>query len=152
MEKRITLCNYDRLFLKLSYIWLTDPEIRALTDTPEITEEEQECWFNSLEQRSDYKVWGVRCNDMPIGVCGIKNIEKNKGEYFGYIGEKSYWGGTGRKMMEVLEKTAIDLGLKILTLKVLKWNTRAICLYRAMKYNQISADNRFIYMSKNINL
>ena len=51
---------------------------------------------------NDYLIWGYMYNNIPIGVCGLKNINDSSGEYFGYIGNKTMWGqGLGKLMMEV---------------------------------------------------
>ncbi|EPJ8277656.1 GNAT family N-acetyltransferase, partial [Citrobacter freundii] len=97
----LKLVKYDESFLVLSWLWLKDPEISALTMTPEFTKEEQLIFFRSLEKRKDYFIRGITYQNEKIGAVGIKNINQDKGEYWGYIGEKKYWGqGLGKEIME----------------------------------------------------
>lgn len=124
---------FDKVFLEKSYEWLTDPEIKAMTCTPDITREEQEKWHQSLPYRKDYSIWGIKIDRSPIGAVGLKNIdyEKGVGEYFGYIGEKQFWGmGIGTEMLIFIKEKAVALRLRSLELKVHPSNIRAIRLYK----------------------
>ncbi len=136
------LVDYNLIFLKKSWIWLSDPEIKALTLTPDFTEEDQLNFFNSLPGRKNYWIKGILENDMPIGVIGLKNIDipEKSAEYWGYIGEKEFWGkGIGKFMMNQAFKKAKDLGLKKLFLKVSNQNIRAKNLYVKMDFKIISS-------------
>ena len=85
-----------------------------------------------MHSRADYKIWGIECAGDRVGVCGIKNIDyvEKRGEYWGYIGEKAFWGkGVGSLMMRAMFSEAIQLGLSTLYLKVSANNQRAISLY-----------------------
>ncbi|MEI6681675.1 MAG: GNAT family N-acetyltransferase [Bacteroidota bacterium] len=131
----IELCDYTLEFLECSYSWLTDPEIKALTDTPEITREGQLNWFHSLPKLDDYMVWGVMYNGMPVGVCGLKHITADDCEYWGFIGEKSLWGkGLGSVILDNLLGKAVALGKQSVWLRVLKSNKRAIRLYEKFNF------------------
>jgi RimJ/RimL family protein N-acetyltransferase len=122
---------YDRRFLDKSWLWLHDAEVRRLTMTPFFTRAMQEHWFAGLADREDYRIWGAEVDGEPIGAFGIKNIEDGAGEYWGYIGEKRYWGrGIGGWMLATAEQHARDLGLRHLWLRVEPENERAIRLYR----------------------
>lgn len=133
--------TFDKVYLDLSWKWLNDPEIKLLTNTPDITREEQIDWFNSLQYKSDYLIWGVEAESVPIGVFGLKNITDEDCEYWGYIGEKQYWGlGLGRDIMNWLEDKARELGMSSIWLKVVRDNTRAIKLYNYQGY--VTEDER----------
>jgi RimJ/RimL family protein N-acetyltransferase len=122
--------SYDRRFLEKSWMWLQDPELQRLTMTPPLSRETQERWFASLPGRIDYKIWGIETKEEPIGAVGIKNIAGASGEYWGYIGEKSYWErGIGRWMIALAVQYARQAGLRQLTLRVSRANERAIRLY-----------------------
>lgn len=128
----ISFVDYDKEYCELSWGWLNDSEIKKLTMTPSFTRESQENWFDSLRQRTDYLIWGIECNNKPIGALGMKNIDyvDKSGEYFGYIGEKEYWSkGIGTFMMEYIIKKAMESKLNKIYLKVSKFNERAIKLY-----------------------
>ena len=84
---------YDHTFCELSWQWLNDPEIKRLTLTPDFSREQQITWFNTLNIRTDYKIWGINYSNIHIGAIGIKHIDlkEKKAEYFGYIGNKQLW-------------------------------------------------------------
>ena len=147
----VVLVPFDRSFLDCSFRWLNDPEIRFLTDTPVVTREAQESWFISLPSRQDYAVWGVRADGVPVGVCGVKHIFEGDGEYFGYIGEKAYWGrGVGRRMMALAEAKAREMGVTRMSLQVLQENERAKALYRKCGYRPGCSDGKYSYMHKTV--
>jgi RimJ/RimL family protein N-acetyltransferase len=142
---RIRLVKYNLDFLNKSLSWLNDDEIRKLTDTPTITKEIQEVWFNNLKEKKDYLIWGIEFELLPIGACGLKNITNSDCEYWGYIGEKQFWGkGLGKEMMDLAEEKARELGKSSLRLKVIKENTRAISLYKKQGYF-IKSETKSLY-------
>lgn len=144
--------KYTRQYLTLSWIWLNDPEIKLLTNTPNFTLEEQQVWFENLGSKTDYLIFGVSADEKPIGVCGIKNISLTDCEYWGYIGEKAYWGkGIGKIILTEMEQQAKKLGLVSIWLKVVIQNERAQSLYSKMSYIEERRDGNMIYMRKKIN-
>lgn len=132
MVKKCDFVIFNDIFLEKSFSWLNDEEIKWMTQSGNITIETQMKWYQNLTSRKDYFIWGIVLDNIPIGAVGIKNINyiDKSGEYFGYIGEKEYWGlGLGSQMVKYAFKKAIDLGLDLLTLSVVKDNKRAIRLY-----------------------
>jgi RimJ/RimL family protein N-acetyltransferase len=147
----VELKTFNKRFLKLSWKWLNDPEIRFLTNTPDFTKEQQLQWFNSLKDRKDYLVWGVEADSTPIGVCGLKNIAINDCEYWAYIGDKLYWGkGLGKVIMSLIEAEARKFGKSSVWLRVLKDNPRAISLYTKKGYVTESETDSLILMRKKL--
>lgn len=148
----IKLEKYDEKYLNFSWDWLNDPEIKFLTNTSDFSREEQIAWFNNIDKKLDYKIWGVSFNDTPIGVFGIKNINFRKGigEYWGYIGDKKFWGkGLGTLILEKILKVASEeLLLKSISLKVLKTNIIAFNLYKKFNFEEIGNDDVIIKMIK----
>ncbi len=135
MMLTISLSDFTKDILDKSWYWLNDPEIKRLTNTPDFTREQQRQWFKNLSQKKDYLIWGVLADSNPIGVCGLKNITKTDAEYWGYIGEKAYWGkGIGKEMMKLMKAKAKELGLESIWLEVIKENYRAIGLYEKVGY------------------
>ena len=67
MGCRVSLCEFDSIFLEKSWIWLNDPYINYYSAIGLISRKEQLEWFNSLRERSDYMIWGVKYQDTPIG-------------------------------------------------------------------------------------
>lgn len=149
----IMFSQFNELFLDLSYKWLQDEELCTLINCDSPTRERQNSWYDSLENRNDYKIFGVTYNDIPIGVCGLKHITSNEAEYFGYIGDKQYWGkGIGKELVTFIENKARSLGIKNVYLKVIESNVRAYKLYIKMNYKVIESQQNegieLIIMSK----
>ncbi|NTV25363.1 MAG: GNAT family N-acetyltransferase [Chlorobiaceae bacterium] len=136
MEKRnphvFALEEYTSDYLELSWDWLNDPEIKQLMLAPDFTKEQQWAFFDSLRDRRDYWIRGFSCDSMPVGAAGLKNIspEKQEAEYWGYIGDKRYWGqGGGKQMLRMVLEEARRRGLKRIYLHVWKENHVAISFY-----------------------
>ena len=136
-QHTLKLVPYDRDCLDKSWEWLRDPEIRALTMTPEFTREDQIRFFESLPTRQGYDVWGVSVDGAVVGAAGLKNVRGHLAEYWGYIGERSLWGqGLGRQLMLNIEREALAKGYTTLDLQVSVSNPRAISLYQKMGYHE----------------
>ena len=146
------LVPYDRTYLDLSYTWLSDPETKALTMTPDFTREDQQAFFAGLANRTDYRLWGVETDDEgPVGAAGIKRIADSSGEYWGYLGDKQLWGrGLGRHLVAAVEDKARRLGLSRLYLNVAKDNPRATSLYRRMGYAEAGSADDVLCMEKTL--
>jgi RimJ/RimL family protein N-acetyltransferase len=133
---------YDRRVLDQSWLWMQDEEFRYLNHMTMISREEQIRWFEGLENRENYYIWGIELDANPIGAFGIKNVMEKQGEYWGFIGVKEYWGkGIGRWIMSRAILNARYLGLEELVLQVLKDNQRAINLYRKFLFKTTTQDD-----------
>lgn len=151
MNMKIDFVDYNHHFLELSFAWLADEEIKYMTLTPSFSKESQEQWFASLPERKDYYIRGILANGVPIGACGLKHITKTEGEYWGYIGEKAYWGkGIGKLMMATIEQYAHDIGLVKIYLHVREDNERAIRLYASKGYLNMGIENSLMKMCKEL--
>lgn len=151
MEK-INFVAYSPEFLDLSWDWLNDPEIKALTSTPDFTREQQQRWYETLPQKKDYFVWGIRWDHQPIGVLGLKNIENQEGEYFGYIGVKEFWSkGLSKPMLDFIKDNALKIGLKTIYLKVAPANTRAIRAYEKNGFIHAGEKDSLVLMTFSLN-
>ena len=145
----IQVVNFDKIFLSHSWEWLNEPELKKLTNTPDFTQEDQLRWYESLKYKNDYLVWGILADSKPIGVCGLKKITQTDCEYWGYIGEKEYWGkGIGKSIMYLLEEEAKKLKLNSIWLQVLQENSRAILLYKKTGYQIDKIERGLIFMRK----
>ncbi len=153
-EVPLQFVPYDERFLEPSWKWLNDPEIKKLTLTPDFTKEGQLKWFALLPEKTDYLIWGIFWDNAPVGAVGLKNITSSEGEYWGYIGEKSYWGrGIGRIMVDFIIRAAREKELERLYLKVADYNERAIALYRKLGFEEEKRDEEgVIIMEKMISL
>ena len=137
----VKLVDFNKNYLDISWNWLLDSELRKMIQAPIVTKEKQLKWFKIIKGKKDYLIWGIEVDTKPIGACGIKNISSSKGEYWGYIGEKSYRGkGIGEMMMSLIIEKAKELKLKKIYLKVLNENILAIKLYK--KFDFVTADNQ----------
>lgn len=151
MSEGLKIVNYDERFLELSWKWLRDEEIKEMTATPDFTKEQQQNWYNSLPEKKDYFVWGIEYDNNPIGAFGIKNIKDDSGEYWGYIGEKQYWGlGIGKTIMADAIDKAKERNLRQLVLKVLDTNKRAIKLYQNFDFHIYQKDKNFLLMKRDV--
>ncbi|MEI7675351.1 MAG: GNAT family N-acetyltransferase [Bacteroidales bacterium] len=131
----VEFVEYTLDFLELSWNWLNDEEIRRLTDTPQFNQDDQLLWFESLKFRKDYMIWGIKAFGEKVGACGIKNITSDECEFWGYIGERNYWGlGVGVEMMKFVENKVREINRQCILLSVLVENKRAISLYEKMNY------------------
>lgn len=127
---RLKFCRFDETFLEKSWYWLHDPEIKKLTMTEDFSRETHQQWFAHLPNRTDYLIWGVSCNAQSIGAYGFKHITQQEAEYWGYIGERNYWGiGLGGEIIQRAFHQARGLGVRALYLVVPHDNVRAIRLY-----------------------
>jgi len=135
----VSFVPFNELFLEASWKWLQDEELRYLIDSTPVSKEQQLQWYNSLSKKTDYKIWGVVYNELPIGVCGLKNITTTQGEYWGYIGEKTFWGkGIGKAILLFIEEFARGAHLNEMVLHVLATNERAIKLYKKNGYEVVN--------------
>lgn len=149
MQNKIEFVPYDVDFLVKSLKWLNEPEIKQLTLTPDFNQEDQKKWFDSLPQKTDYYIWGIRYETEAIGVCGMKNVTEFDAEYWGYIGEKAHWNkGIGTFMLDFIFQEAKNKHLKEVYLKVWKDNQRAIKLYSKYGFEKFKQDQELFYFKK----
>jgi RimJ/RimL family protein N-acetyltransferase len=142
LRTRLQFERFDERFLDKSWEWLNDPEIKRLTMTPDFTHEEQLRWFARLQEMQDYRIWGISLDEVPIGAAGLKKLTKEDGEYWGYIGERRYWGlGLGHQMMDFVLNHARALKLKEVYLRVHRENSRARALYTSIGFQVRREDN-----------
>lgn len=147
---KVSFAEFDRRLLELSWLWLKDPEIKQLTLAPDFTREEQLKWFSSLP-RQDYLIWSVWYESVPVGATGLKNITADDAEYWGYIGDKRYWGlGIGREMVAFVLAEAARRMLKSVYLRVSRENARAVALYTKMGFLVEREDGPIIVMRRKL--
>ena len=148
---QLKFVGYDRRFLHASRRWLRDPEIAALTLTPAFSDEDQERWYASLPSKADYSVWGVELEGEPVGVVGLKNIEAERSEYFGYLGEKPLWGqGHGKALLLFAMNEAKGRGCARVYLRVSRKNERAVRLYRRHNFSVVRETEEELTMERDV--
>lgn len=142
---------YSATFRDRSWDWLQDSEIRALTMTPVFDRSVQLAWFEGLPAKTDYFVWGVSEDDTPIGAFGLKNVTAEEAEYWGYIGERQYWGRSiGRWMIDQSIEEGRKLGLSRIYLKVVDFNERAVRLYQSKGFLETAHIENVVWMSRSL--
>lgn len=150
----IRLVPYDRAYLDHSWDWLRDPELKALTLAGDFTREDQVAFFESLPQRTDYKIWGVESPEGdPIGAAGIKKIVGTSGEFWCYVGDRSWWGRKiGGQILELCEEKARELGLDHLTMIAGATNDRSISAFEKMGFtpDPESSSATIVQLSKSL--
>lgn len=147
----IEFCEYTEEFLLLSWNWLNDKEIKSMTMTPNFTKNDQITFFNNLKNRNDDLIYGIKLNNEKIGACGLKNVKNGHAEYWGYIGEKKYWGkGYGQIIINEIIKRAISKKICHIHLKVNKENQRAIKLYEKFDFIKKEFEENYFIMEKDI--
>lgn len=143
----INVVEYGSEYLTYSWKWLNDDEIKYLTQTPTFSKEQQLEFFNSLPSRTNYFIKGIEYNGIPVGACGLKHITNTDAEYWGYIGEKAFWGkGIGQFALTYMIKKAQQKNLKSIYLKVIKENIRALNLYKKMGFLLERQENNMLIM------
>lgn len=144
----IDFVDFNEIILNKSFEWLQDSELCKLIDAAPISREKQIEWYNGLKTKTDYYIKGVLLDSKPIGAVGIKHIHYPKGEYWGYIGEKQYWGkGIGKEMILRMILDARNLfDLSKLYLRVDEDNIRAIRLYNSMGFIEVLKNGKFVEM------
>lgn len=144
----IEFCAYDESFLAPSWRWLNDAEIKRLTLTPDFTEADQRRWFDSLADKPGYFIRGLRLDGAPVGACGLKSIDAESAEYWGYLGDKRLWGrGLGAAIVEGMCDEAARRGLRRVWLRVAQDNRRAVALYRRLGFATLAEDAGTALMS-----
>ena len=89
----IRAVSFDRRFLKESFRWLQDPDLRWSLIADEVDAESQQSWFDGLAHRTDYAIWGIAADGLPVGVLGLKKIVAGESaEWFMYVAEARHRG------------------------------------------------------------
>lgn len=146
------LIEFTEGILEKSWIWLNDSEIKHLTNTPDFTKESQREWFDNLPKNHCYWVKGIEYEGRVIGVVGLKFIDKEqkKAEYFGYIGEKEFWGrGLSKLLFDLVFEVAKEkFKLENLYLNVISQNVRAIKAYEKAGFRIDEITDKNVVMTK----
>ena len=139
---KVSLVEYNLLFLELSWSWLNDPQVKKLTNTPDFSKEDQLSWFNSLKTTTTYKVWGVLADEIPIGVAGLKRINDKTADVFWYIGNKDYWSkGCGTMIAKQISEKASEIGLIEIYADSIVENYKSINLLFKENYQIVGFEN-----------
>ena len=121
--------------------WINDPEVRRTLnfDYP-ISKIGTKQWLNRVSSDSTRKDFMVclKENDLPIGYCGLLNIDirNSKAESYMGIGNKNYWGkGYGKEIRKLLLDYAFqELGLNRIYSYVWSKNEKMINLNKKVGF------------------
>lgn len=141
---------FDRQYFEASGRWLSNPELRKLIMASEPEPQGRLLWFQSLQARDDYWIWGVALNGHPIGCFGLKHVDlmHRTGEYWGYIGEPHLWGKRlGPWMLSEAATVAQSHGIESLYLRVWVENLRAVRLYRRAGFEDSALNGDVLKMT-----
>lgn len=139
----IRLVEFDDEFVGKSGEWLQHEELRKLINLPEFDIAKQISWVNYFRSNpEECIVRGIVIDGNKAGACGIKRVARKDGiktgEYWGYIGEPEMRGkGSGTYILNAVEDIAREKGIKLLTIKVVSFNYRAIALYKKCGFSVV---------------
>lgn len=129
--------DFTRDVLEKTWEWLNDPQLRELTNSPDLNIEHSIAWFENLKNRKDYFIKSVWYDNKPLGVMGLKHINGKDAETFGYLGEKEYWGKTiGMQGMQYLVDSGRELKLESLYSIIEKRNISSYKLNRRFGFER----------------
>lgn len=135
--------------------WRNMPEIwtyTAFKADEEVTLHDELNWVRRVTADLSGRRFAIIVDGVYVGNIYLTNIERGKGEYHIFIGEKGYWGrGVGKEATrqiidyarEVLKLTRIELGVKGENLAALK-------LYRSLGFKPYSKEGDFVRMAINL--
>lgn len=139
----VRLVEFDDEFVGKSGEWLQHEELRKLINLPEFDIAKQISWVNYFRSNpEECIVRGIVIDGNKAGACGIKRVAIKDGiktgEYWGYIGEPDMRGkGSGSYILNAVEDIAREKGIKLLTIKVVSLNHRAIALYKKCGFSVV---------------
>ena len=152
-HEELNLGPFDKEVLSLSFHWLNDPEIQYMTHGKPVEKEMQLEWYATLPSRKDFLIYSIRYRNLPIGVMGLKNLKNGEAEYWGYLGNKDYWGkGIGNWMMQQIINVAANKSLHRIYLRVLPDNKRAIKLYEKFGFKLIFINTPSLLLNMEIHI
>lgn len=131
--------------------WLCDPEVNKYLETKTATIDSLKEYIKEHE-RKDCFLLGLFSKAKHIGNIKLE-VKKDMGELGIMIGNKEYWGrGFGTEAVNTLCSYAFsNLGLKEISLGVIKENERAVQTYKKAGFKVDKIDNNIIIMKKYAN-
>lgn len=149
MAEANTVEQFDERFFAVTGEWLGNAELRRLIAAAPPHMQTRREWFETLPERTDYRIWGVCHHHEPIGCFGLKHIHpiRRDAEYWGYIGIPQYWGrNIGQWILEQAVLRARQSGLTVIYLRLLNDNQRAVRLYRKFGFIDTAIDGQLLIM------
>lgn len=143
---------FDERFLNESWEWFNRSNNEDLRYFSEFqTKPEQLEWFEQLPHRSDLHIWGVTCNDAPVGVIELRDVTRDSARYRGYIGDGMMHNELFfRWMIQKGEEMAALMNLKILYVDLLIGQTTLINFYIHQGYLFREIKDEVLQMCKEV--
>lgn len=91
----ISIRRFNENDINYKVKWVNDPENnKYLHYALPLRADKTLDWYNAVKERKDRADYTILCNDKPVGLIGLLNIdyENKKAEYYIMIGEKDYKG------------------------------------------------------------
>lgn len=91
IEDSIILRKFSKKDITNKVKWINDPKNNEYLhyDLP-LTTEKTEVWYNIIKENENRYDAVIEYKNVPIGVIGLINIDKCKGEYYITLGENDY--------------------------------------------------------------
>lgn len=148
-DQEVRRVEFDECYLEHSWRWLNDPEVRRLTNTPTFSQDDQRRWFEGLSGRDDYVIWGIEVGGKPVGAFGLKNITSESAEFFGYVGEREYWGrGIAQWGIRIMEEEARLRGAARFYLRMISERERGRKAYLRLGFHVVGEQDGSVLLEK----
>ena len=144
----VTLRKFDIDDIPNKLKWINDNENNEyLHYNIPLNIEDTTNWYNSNINNENRHDMIIQCDGVPVGVIGIINISKKKGEYYITLGEKEYKrkGVSYEATKQILDYAFDELGLEKVWLCVDDLNLPAKKLYEKIGFKQEGLLRKDIY-------
>lgn len=129
---KINLEIFDKKYLHILMGWYSNSNNRKYMLTQTTTEKDA---LKMIRNEEDRKCYCIKLDDFPIGYIVIMNIQSQIGRVVIMIDEPFTKKGYGFQSLCLLEKEALKLGVKKLSLEVRTDNVAAISLYNKLGFD-----------------
>lgn len=137
-QLNIKLEKFDRTFLKKTFLWIQDAELRndfLLTLSVDVQSHEK--WYNNYIEDKTQNIYAIVVNGNHVGNIGLKFIDlsNNNAETWTYIGDASYKGqGVAYKAYLELFRKISDYKLNKIYAHVAVFNSNSLGLYKKLGF------------------
>ena len=137
-QLKIKLEKFDRTFLKKTFLWIQDTELRndfLLTLSVDVQTHEK--WYNNYIEDQTQNIYAIVANGIHVGNIGLKFIDlsNNNAETWIYIGDASYKGqGVAYKSYQELFNKISHSKLNKIYAHVADFNLSSLKLYEKLGF------------------
>lgn len=137
----IVLTDLTQKDIELVRTWRNSPEVAKYMYTEnQITEEQQQNWFDAVKGDAGCKYWVICYNDIPIGLASLTGINHNLSSCYWafYLGDVSNQGaGIGSKIeFNVIDYVFDTLKLNKLRCEVMTFNDKVITMHEKFGFRR----------------